>query len=101
MLEDREGKKFAGIDLAWNYTPHHEDRTCRLSMDGYIATILFKEGHEALSKAQLLPHRHCKIVYGAKAKLAPQEDGSPPFGQQWSHPRPANHWRAAILRTSR
>ena len=28
MSEDWEGKKFAGIDLQWNYTKRHADRTC-------------------------------------------------------------------------
>ena len=32
ISEDWEGKKFAGIDLAWNYAANHKDCTCRLSI---------------------------------------------------------------------
>ena len=31
---DWEGKKFAGIDLAWNYHARHANRTCRISIEG-------------------------------------------------------------------
>ena len=31
ITEDWEGKKYAGIDLKWDY----EKRTCRATMDGY------------------------------------------------------------------
>ena len=32
ITTDWEGKKFAGIDLSWNYHTHHADITCRISM---------------------------------------------------------------------
>ena len=76
MSEDWEGKKFAGIDLSWNYASRHGDRTCRLSMDEYIRDLLFREGHKAPAKPQLSPHRHREIIYGAKQQHAPTEDTS-------------------------
>ena len=79
MSEDWEGKKFVGIDLAWNYAPRHQDRTCRLSMDGYIAGLLLCEGHVASEKPQLSPHKHREIIYGARRQLAVEEDTSPPL----------------------
>ena len=45
MSEDWEGKKFAGIDLEWNYDKVHSKRTCRLSMREYIKKLLHKIGH--------------------------------------------------------
>ena len=32
ISQDWEGNKFAGIDLDWNYSTKHCDRTCRLFM---------------------------------------------------------------------
>ena len=44
MTTDWEGTKFAGVDLEWNYASKHSERTCRLSMDGYIAKFWFEDG---------------------------------------------------------
>ena len=53
ITEDLEGKCFSGIYLKWNYTKLHSQRTCRLSMDGYIANLIPKYGHKAPSKPQV------------------------------------------------
>jgi hypothetical protein len=66
MSEDWKGNKFAGIDLAWNYAPRHRDRTCRLSMDGYIRDLLLWDGHKPPTKPQHSPHQHREIIFGAK-----------------------------------
>ena len=50
ISEDWEGTKFAGIDLEWNYAAQHVDRTCRLSIKNYIATLLLKFGHKLPTK---------------------------------------------------
>ena len=34
ITTDWEGKKFAGIDLAWDYHSQHSNRTCHISMKG-------------------------------------------------------------------
>ena len=34
ITTDWEVKKFAGIDLAWNYHARHANRTCRISIEG-------------------------------------------------------------------
>ena len=54
ITEDWTGLKYAGIDLAWDYFK----RTCRLSLDGYIKTLIIKYGHTAPDKPQLSPHKH-------------------------------------------
>ena len=45
ITQDWEGKKFAGVNLQWNYAKNHSERTCRLSMNHYIADLLIKLGH--------------------------------------------------------
>ena len=61
-----EGKKFTGIDLAWNYDEQHTKRTFRISMNGYIKKLFRKYGNSLPSKPQLSPHKHCEVTYGAK-----------------------------------
>ena len=41
ITEDWEGKKYAGIDLKWDY----DKRTCRETMDGYILDLRNKYQH--------------------------------------------------------
>ena len=72
VTTDWDGKKFAGIDLKWDYNK----RTCRLSMDGYIAEVLQKYNHPTPRKAQHSPHAHREIIYGAKQQLIPDDDTS-------------------------
>ena len=66
ITEDLDGKTFFGIDLKWNYTKIHSQRTCCLSTDGYIAKLLLNYGHKAPTKPQLSPHHQRKINYGLK-----------------------------------
>ena len=66
ITTDWEGTKFSGIDLTWNYHAQHSNRTCRISMKGYIAKVLLKYGHPIPKKPQLSPNKHREILYGAK-----------------------------------
>ena len=76
ITTDWEGTKFANIDLAWNYHARHANRTCRISMKGYIAKVLFKYGHPFPNKPQFSLQKHREISYGAKEQLAPEDDTS-------------------------
>ena len=77
VSEDWEGKKFAGIDLEWNYDKVHSKRTCRLSMREYIKKLLHKIGHPMPRKPQLSPHRARDVKYGSKdSQMTPEEDTS-------------------------
>ncbi len=67
-----KGDLYAGINLAWNYTK----RTCRLTMEEYIATVLIKYDHPMPKKRQLSPSKAAKIIYGAKTQFTPDEDTS-------------------------
>ena len=62
-------EKNDGIDLKWNYKKIHAQRTCCLSMDGYIANLLLKYGNKYPTKTQLSPHHHREINYGSKEQL--------------------------------
>ena len=66
ITQDWEGKKFAGVNLQWNYAKKHSECTCRLSMNHYIADLLIKLGHPIPKKPQLSPHRCKPISYGSK-----------------------------------
>ena len=77
ITADWEGKKFAGIDLEWNYTEQHSKRICCISMNGYKYKLLIKFGHPRPCKPHLLPHKHREVTYGAKEQLTPEEDTIP------------------------
>ena len=82
ITTDWEGTKFSGINLAWNYHAQHDDRTCHISMKGYIDKVLLKYYHPFPKKPQLSLHKHRKISYGTKEQLVPEEDTSPPLDSQ-------------------
>ena len=82
ITTDWEGTKFAGIDLDWDYNAQHANRTCRISMDGYIAKVFLKYGHPYPKNTQFSPHKHRKVIYGAKEQLAPEDDTTLPMDIQ-------------------
>jgi len=75
VTTDWTGTKFAGIDIEWNYP----QRTCCLSMKGYIDEMLLKYNHPQPRKPQHSPHAHREIIYGAKEQLVPDVDTIPPL----------------------
>ena len=77
-----EGTKISGINLAWDYHARHANRTCRISMKGYIAKVLLKYGYPIPKKPQLSQHKHREVIYGAKEQLAPEDDTTPPLDSQ-------------------
>ena len=77
ITTDWEGSKFAGINLAWNYSK----RECRLTMEGYIRDLLLKYGHPIPAKPQHSPHKHIPISYGAKQQFSPEADTSQPLDE--------------------
>ena len=75
VTTDWTGAKFAGIDITWDYAK----RTCRITMNDYIANVLLKYNHKKPAKPQQSPHIHREIVYGTKEQLVPDNDTSPPL----------------------
>eukprot|EP00804_Cyclotella_cryptica_P010308 CCRYP_012223-RA/>CCRYP_012223-RA protein AED:0.11 eAED:0.15 QI:0/0/0/1/0/0.5/2/0/935 len=72
LTETWNGDLYAGINLVWNY----KKRTCRLTMDAYIATVLLKYNHPIPKKRQLSPSKAAPINFGAKTQFTPDEDTS-------------------------
>jgi hypothetical protein len=68
------GDKFAGINIKWDYANRH----CRISMPGYIETLLIKFKHPRPLKPRLSPYNCLPISYacGAKSQLTPEADAS-------------------------
>ena len=61
-----KGNLYAEINLNWDYVK----RTCRLTMDDYIANLCAKFGHPTPKKPQHSPNRHTPIIYGEKVQYA-------------------------------
>jgi hypothetical protein len=55
VTTDWTGSKFAGINLNWDYT----NRTCRLTMNGYINEVLLKHDHPDL---QVFDHPDLQVL---------------------------------------
>ena len=70
---DWTGKLYCGLTLAWDYY----NRTCTLSMPGYINSALHKFQHPIPEKAQHAPHTWNQPTYGAKQQYADNEDDTP------------------------
>ncbi len=66
ITQNWKGDLYAGINLAWNYSK----RTCCLTMEEYIATLLFKYNHPLPKKRQLSPFKATPIIYGAKTQFS-------------------------------
>ena len=73
---------FAEIYLAWDYNDKHANQTCCIYMNEYIQKMLLKYGHPRPSEAQLSPHTHCEVIYGAKEQLTHEDDTGPTLDNQ-------------------
>ncbi len=66
------GDKFAGINIKWYYA----GRRCRISMQGYIKTLLIKFNHPRPTKLCLSPYKCAPIAYDVKTQLTPETETS-------------------------
>jgi hypothetical protein len=64
------GDKFVGMDIEWDYAAHR----CRISMHGYISTLLLKFRHPHPAKPWLSTYKCLPISYGAKSHITPDPD---------------------------
>ena len=69
---DWAGKRFCGIQLNWDYT----NRTCNLSMPGYVQQALNKFQHPPPRKPQDSPYPATVKQYGIKVQLTDPIDTS-------------------------
>jgi hypothetical protein len=70
LTTDWEGKVYSRMSLKWDY----KNRTCDISMPGYVANLLSKFQHNSPNHPQQTPSRYVMPVYGAKAQYAMQDE---------------------------
>jgi hypothetical protein len=73
LMTDWEGKLYSGMTLQWDY----KNRTCDISMPGYVANVLSKFQHDTPKHQQHTPSRYVMPVYGAKTQYATQDETLP------------------------
>jgi hypothetical protein len=67
LTTDWAVKVYSGISLKWDY----KNRTCDISMPGYVSNVLRKFQHAAPKHPQHTSLRYGTPVYGANVKLLP------------------------------
>jgi hypothetical protein len=73
LTTDWAGTVYSGITLKWDY----KNRTCDISMHGYVSNVLSKFRHDAPKHPQHTPSRYGTPVYGAKTQYATQDETPP------------------------
>jgi hypothetical protein len=73
LTADWEGKLYSGMTLKWDY----KNRTCDISMPGYVATFLIKFQHYTPKHPHHTPSRYFMPVYGANTQYATQDETPP------------------------
>jgi hypothetical protein len=73
LTADWEVKVYSGSSLKWDY----KNRTCNISMPGYVSNVLSKFQHDAQNHPQHTPSKYVTPVYGAKAQYTTQDETPP------------------------
>jgi hypothetical protein len=63
------GNVYSGITLKWDY----DERTCNISMPGYVNNVLNKFQHDNPKTPQHTPSKYVTPVYGEKMQYATQD----------------------------
>jgi hypothetical protein len=74
LTTDWEANIYSGISLKWDY----KNRTCDISMPGYVSNVLSKFQHDAPKHPQHTSSKYATPVYGAKTQYA-TKDKTPPL----------------------
>jgi hypothetical protein len=74
LTTDWAAKVYSRMTLKWDY----KNRTCDISMPGYVSNVLSKFQHDAPKHPQHTPSRYATPVYGAKTQYA-MKDETPPL----------------------
>jgi hypothetical protein len=69
---------YSGMTLKWDY----KNRTCDISMPGYISNVLSKFQHDAPKHPQHTPSWYITPVYGAKTQYATKDETLPLTAKQ-------------------
>jgi hypothetical protein len=78
LTTDWAGTVYSDINLKWDY----KNRTCDISMPGYISNVLSKFQHDAPKHPQHIPSRYVTPVFGAKTQYATKDETPPLTAQQ-------------------
>jgi hypothetical protein len=70
LTTDWTARAYSGMTLKWDY----KNRTCDISMPGYVSNLLSKFQHEAPKHPQHTPTRYVTPVYGAKTQYATKDE---------------------------
>jgi hypothetical protein len=73
LTTDWEGKVYSGMSLKWDY----KNRTCYISMPGYMSNVLSKFQHDPPKHPQ-----HVTPLYGAKTQYVTQYETPPLTAKQ-------------------
>jgi hypothetical protein len=78
LSTDWESKVYSGMTLKWDY----KNRTCDISMIGYVANVLGKFQDDTPKHPQHTPSKYVMPVYGAKSQFATQDETPPLMAKQ-------------------
>jgi hypothetical protein len=78
LATDWAGTVYSGITLKWDY----KNRTCHISMPGYVSNVLSTFQHDAPKHPQHTPSRYVTPVYGAKTQYATKDETPPLMAKQ-------------------
>jgi hypothetical protein len=78
LTTDWAAKVYSGMSLKWDY----KNRTCDISMPGYVSNVLSKFQHDAPKNLQHIPSRYVTPVYGAKTQYATKDETPPLAAKQ-------------------
>jgi hypothetical protein len=70
ITTDWGGTLYSGMTLKWDY----KQRTCDISMPGYITNVLKKFQHDAPKHPQHTPSKYVTPIYGAKIQYATRDE---------------------------
>jgi hypothetical protein len=82
VSEEINGTCLVGMMLKWNYNPIHAERSCHLSMPGYILNVCTMYKHPMSTKCQFFPHKHREIIFGQTIQLTHVDPYSPPLSTE-------------------
>jgi hypothetical protein len=70
LTTDWTATVYSGMMLKWDY----DNRTCYISMPGYVSNVLSKFQHDSPKHPQHTPSRYVTPVYGAKTQYATKDE---------------------------
>jgi hypothetical protein len=78
LTTDWAATVYSGMTLKWDY----KNRTCDISMPGYVSNVLSKFQHDAPKHPQHTPSIYVTPVYGAKTQYATKDETPPLTAKQ-------------------